>query len=325
MVGCGSFTKTFHGPALKRCLAENNDLELVACCARRESSAREFASAFGFARPYNDVLQMLDIEKPDAVIVAVPPEITCNSASPILERGYPTFLEKPPGLFPAELEKLIEAAKKGGAKVQVAFNRRHIPVMVEARRILDTAFADAPVARIDYDMIRYGRWDSDFSTTAIHSIDAVRFLAASPFLSASLDYQPQKQGDKETMNVTVNIVCVSGVQMRINIRPVSGRNAETATIHALGKLLTVRLPFPGNPVSDRVVEYWSESKLVSSFNDTSAEPEMWNGIYHQTAEFLDAVRTGAAMGPSLADCRQQVALMEAMRNRQQGPITFDVR
>ena len=56
---------------------------------------------------------------------------------------------------------------------QVAFNRRYTPLVVELKRRL----AGATIQHIDCQFYRVGRTGSDFTTTAIHGIDTVRFLA----------------------------------------------------------------------------------------------------------------------------------------------------
>jgi len=45
----------------------------------------------------------------------------------------------------------------------------------------------------------------------------------------------------------------------------------------------------------------------------------------ETEAFLGAVRSGAPCSPRPEDCRQQVALMEAIRLRRPGPIRFESR
>src|SRR5208283_4016601 len=165
---------------------------------------------------------MLSAERPDAVVMAVPPAVACAAACPVLERGFPLLLEKPPGLTAAELDRLVAAAGRGGGRAQVAFNRRHMPVMQRALEILAGAFRRGSVERIDYDMIRHERWDPDFSTTAIHAIDAALVLARAPFRSAEIRYQALRRGDLEAADVDIEARCSPGPRVLVRIRPVSG-------------------------------------------------------------------------------------------------------
>ena len=324
MIGCGSFARLFHGPAQKLVATRDRGIQLTACCDRDETRAAEYAQTFGFGRHYADLEQMLAAEKPDAVVMAVPPEITCSAASPVLERGFSMLLEKPPGTTPSELARLRALAGRSGARVQVAFNRRHMPVLRRAREILVAAFHDAPANRIEYAMTRFDRWDRDFSTTAVHAVDAVRFLAGSPFRTAFIEREAQTQGERQAMNLDVTVECVSGLRARIAIRPVAGRNEETAVIHGLGQTLKIEIPFPSQPCTDGRLEHWRASERVESFSDEGREVVEKMGIYDETRAFLDAVRAGTVPEPTLADTVQQVELMEALRLCRTGWIDLTV-
>jgi myo-inositol 2-dehydrogenase/D-chiro-inositol 1-dehydrogenase len=322
MIGCGNFARQFHGPAQQRCAAQDPGLELAACCDIEADRARDYGAAFGFARHYTDLLAMLAAERPDAVVLAVPPAITCGAASLVLARGFPLLLEKPPGISPGELATLIKAAEQGRVGAQVGFNRRYMPVMRRAREIIDGAFATTPVGRIDYEMLRFDRWDPDFSTTAVHAIDAVRFLAGSPFRTARLNYQPLTRDSREAAGISLELECVSGLLVRVGILPVAGCNTESAKIHTVGQTLAIKLPYPGKIPGDGTVEHWRGDELVTSFSDAGSDAPEKMGIVDETKAFLAAVRAGTGFTPGLEDCQQQVALMEAIRLRRTGPEVF---
>jgi len=323
MIGCGSFARLCHGPAQRKLSDAGSGVELAACCDVDPGSSASYAGAFGFGRSYSEVGAMLSREKPDAVVMAVPPAMTASVAGGVLRLGYPLLLEKPPGLTPGELESLVAAAAKGGARAQVAFNRRHMPVVRRAMEMLDGVAGPAEVARIDYEMIRFNRWDPDFSTTAIHAIDTALFLARSPFRSAQIRFQEQRSGERTAVNVVVDAECASGTAVQVKLLPVSATNSESARIHAVGQSLDLRIPMSPQSHGHGRVEHWRADALVGSFSDASFGPVDRLGILAETEAFLDGVRTGAPLGPRLEDCRQQVALMEAVRVRRTGPITFE--
>jgi len=325
MIGCGGFAELCHGPAQRKLRASDPNLVLAACCDADLERARKYAAEFGYARSYNDSEAMLTAEKPDAVILAVPPPATCGAASFVLERGVPLLLEKPPGLGHEELGRLIAAAGRGGAGAQVAFNRQYMPVMRRAREILDGAFSPETVARIDYEMVRFDRWDADFSTTAVHAIDAVLYLARSPFRTAELGFQPHRSGSLEATNVMVEAECECGSKILLKILPVSGANLETARIHALGQSMTVRIPVSPQSKGDGCVELWRSDTLVSSFTDRDTGAVERLGVLAETEAFLGSVRAGKPFSPRLQECHQQVDLMEAIRARHCGPIRFERR
>lgn len=322
MIGCGSFAQLCHGPAQRKLAASSPDVTLAACCDTDPDRARRYAEAFGFARHYGDARQMLGAEKPDAVVLAVPPAATCAAAGTVLELGFPLLLEKPPGLNPLELGRLIAAEAQGGARAQVGFNRHYMPVMRRALEILDGGFRPEEVAGIEYEMIRRERWDEDFSTTAIHAIDGALLLARSPFRTAEIAFQPQRRGQREAADVTLSAACECGTQVRVKIRPVSSANTESARIEAGRQSVALTIPISPQTEGDGTVAHWREGTLVSSFSDRSAGAVDRLGIRDETASFLNAVRSGGPLRPRLRDCGQQVALMEAIRQQRTGAIRF---
>lgn len=323
MIGCGSFAHLCHGPAQREYAGSHSEVRLAACCDVDENRAREYARAFGFARHATDISAMLTAEKPDAVVMAVPPAMTCGVASFVLERGFPLLMEKPPGMSPAELGRLIAVAEKSGARAQVAFNRRYMPVMRRAREILDAGIRPESVGRIDYEMIRFDRWEPDFSTTAIHALDAALFLARSPFLAAEIRLQTQKGGDREAMNVAVEAECAAGARVLVNIQPVAGINTDSAKIHAVGQSLVIKIPVSPQSTADGSLEHWRGDKLITTFSDRDRDVVEKLGVFGETEAFLNAVRSGSSLTPGLQDCHQQVALMEAIRLRRSGLIRFE--
>jgi myo-inositol 2-dehydrogenase / D-chiro-inositol 1-dehydrogenase len=322
MIGCGSFAIAVHGPAQQRYSHSNKNVELAACCDVDEGRSREYARLFGFKRHYCDIDEALAAENPDAVILAVPPSATCAMAGPVLERGFPLLLEKPPGLSSAELQRLVASAKKGGVGAQVAFNRRFMPVMRRARRILDAEFPSGALKRVDYRMLRSERWDPDFSTTAIHAIDSALFLAGSPFHKAHINSQELEAAGRGAHAITIEAECVSGCHVLIDIQPVTGVNLESAWVHAVGQSVAIKIPFSPFSPSEGTLEHWSADRIVATFSDSSADSLERFGVFDETKAFLEAVASGDRFTPALGDCYQQVALMEAIRLNRLGPVVF---
>jgi myo-inositol 2-dehydrogenase/D-chiro-inositol 1-dehydrogenase len=322
MIGCGSFAQLCHGPAQRKLGASYPDVTLAACCDTAPASSLRYREAFGFERHYADAREMLSAEKPDAVILAVPPVVTCAAASAVLELGFPLLLEKPPGMTPVELGRLIAAGEKGGAGAQVGFNRHYMPVMRRAQEILGESFRTEAVGRIGYEMVRFERWDPDFSTTAIHALDGALFLARSPFRTVEIGFQAQRRGHLEATDVTVSAECYSGTRVMVEIQPVSSANSESARIDAGSQSLILRIPVSPQSDGDGSVEHWRNGALVSSYSDRSVGAVERLGILSETEAFLNSVRSGGPFSPRLQDCQQQVALMDAIRNRRSGPIRF---
>lgn len=312
-IGCGGHASTAHGPSQKKAFTTRGDVELAACCDINETQARDYRDAFGFSRHYTDIDTMLARESPDAVALVVPTHLTSCLATPLLERGVPLFLEKPPGLTVTELDRLVIASRRGGGINQVAFNRRYAPVIVNIRKILDTTLPASDVLQVNYEMIRYDRRDPDFSTTAIHAIDAVRHLSRSPYHRCTLTYRELPQLGPGVAAITIEGHCESGTQVRLNFQPVAGRVLEAGTIHAVSHTLCFDV-FDNSREPSGSFSHWNHDVLKTT-STVDGELVEANGIYWEFIAFLDAVKHHRIPSPVLADCRQQVTLMEAIRNR----------
>lgn len=114
---------------------------------------------------------------------------------------------------------------------------------------------------LQYDFYRVGRTDADFSTTAIHGIDAARFLAGSAYSRIAFHYRELPELGPTTANILLDCTFVSGVTAQICFLPVSGAVIERATLHALDRIYFLRLP-SGMPLTFRAV--WSRSSKARS-------------------------------------------------------------
>src|ERR1051326_5293481 len=94
VIGCGGRSRASHLPIF----SEGRDVKLVALCDPVQAGRDRAGTAFGVERRYAAVEELLHREKPDAVVIAVPPEFNASAAMPCLERGIPTLMEKPPAM-----------------------------------------------------------------------------------------------------------------------------------------------------------------------------------------------------------------------------------
>jgi predicted dehydrogenase len=319
VVGCGEHATGSHGPALVRYAAEHPDLELAACCDLDAERAARYQQRFGFRRRYTDAAAMIAAERPDAAVVAVLPHVACAVAAPLLEAGVPLLIEKPPGLTAAEVDRLIAAAeRKGRAPVphQVGFNRRRVPLVREARRRLE---AIGPVHHVHYEMTRYDRREPDFPTTAIHGLDAVRFLAGSDFAAARFRYQELPALGPGVANMFVDAVLASGASAQLAFCPVAGTIVERATVHAEGQTLFLQLPVASSAdIPGRLVHVARGGTIADVRGPASgpdAEPFVLAGFFAQYEAFLGDLAASRTPAPGLRESRQSVELADGLRRR----------
>ena len=129
MIGCGEHAESSHGPAQARYAAAHLGTELAGCCDLDLARAERHRQRFGFARAYTDAGAMIEAEKPDAMVLAVPVHRTAEVGAALLGQGLPALIEKPPGQTVQEVDALIAASERSGRAIphQVAFNRRFVP------------------------------------------------------------------------------------------------------------------------------------------------------------------------------------------------------
>lgn len=317
LIGCGYHARLAHGPSLRKYASQEPEVELDGACDLHLPTARAFAADFGFANAYTDWQAMLEHEKPHAVSIVLPTHLTARVCLPLLERRLPLLIEKPPAMTSAELDLLSAAAKRHQVPTLVAFNRRHTTLMQQAHEILQRNMRPENVFQIGYDMIRHGRREADFSTTAIHAIDAMLYLARSPLRQAHFRYREFAAGGSEVTNVVMDAVCESGTDLRLNVQPIAGIVLERASIHAHEQSLLLEIAMRGD-YQEGSLRYWRGDKLeFESVTDRRArEPSFeQNGFFAENKAFYDAVRHGGQLEIQVQDCGPQIFLMEAIRNR----------
>jgi len=309
-IGCGRHARRAHGASYARYAKEFPQTELAACCDIDDDKARAFADDFGFARFDTDLDVMLEREKPDAVCLVSPPALTCEMGCRILRHGTPLLIEKPPGTNPAELEKLIEAA--GDTPTMVAFNRRFAPALVELKKQI----ANLDVHDIDYLMVRNKRTEPDFSMTAIHGIDAIRFLVGD-FAEVHLSYQPIASA-APAVNIVLEGVTASGIRARFRCYPCAGGIFERATVQADGHTLEANVPMWNSHDMPGTVRHYMDDQRVAQISGDMDDPEIvLSGFYDENEAFFEAVRAGRVPEPNLNNSRQSVLIADAICRRQQ--------
>jgi predicted dehydrogenase len=176
-----------------RILGSTPDVTLVAVVDEDRARAEEHAKASG-ARVCTGIGELADMQL-DAVCVAVPTENHLAIAEPLLARGIGVLVEKPMTRSLAEADRMIEAARAGGAILAVGHTERFNPAVEAALpHVTDPKFIEVhrlspfPERSLDIDVI---------FDLMIHDLDIVRTMVRSevvdleavgvPVLSARFD------------------------------------------------------------------------------------------------------------------------------------------
>lgn len=310
VIGCGYMANAGHGPACRKYADENPGVKLSACCDMDPEKALSFSGKFSFERHYTDYVEMIEKEKPDAVLVLVPPKVIAAVAVDVLKMGVAAFIEKPPGLTVEEVKSIEEASRKFGKPAKVAFNRRFMPVITELKKRLAGSEGGQPV-QADLIFYRKGRHDRDFSTTAIHGIDTLSFVMGSDYSRVNFAYNNR--------NTLLYCEFESGADATASFRQITGADAERIYVSTGKDLFLAHLPainsweYPGELVHIRdnvVVERISGIDLAGT-----DEMYITNGFWAENKAFFDHLRFNAPMGSGISDALQPVEIAGYIRNR----------
>ena len=314
LIGCGGISRVGHGPALTRIASSDPEVELAACCDIREEQARSFADTFGFSSAYTDMDRMLDEVRPDAVLLAVPVPLTAELTIELLKKGIPVLLEKPPGLVPEETLRMCEAALHTNTPHQVAFNRRHMPVVTRFRELsAGTAFQTW-----EYFFYRTGKIDPHYETTAIHAIDTLRFLAGSDYKEIRFTYTESGSDKKYVPAIWMECTFANQTRGRITIQPATGVSLERFVAHGVNELYMGALPFyAGNGSADgsgRIVHLKDQSRVLDEVMPEAAV-DVLNGYYAEDLHFIRCIQEGIRPKDDLASTLQSMEAASCIYKR----------
>lgn len=137
LVGAGGW-----GLQHARVFAARPDVEFCAVVGRTPEKTRARAARFG-TRPYLDIGEMLERERPDLVSLCLPNQGHFDATLQVIEAGYPLLVEKPLVFDLDEADQLLAAAAARGLFFAINFNHRYArPVQMARRAIADGMLGD---------------------------------------------------------------------------------------------------------------------------------------------------------------------------------------
>ena len=119
-------------------LSDIRGCQVVACCDVITKKARKFASEHGINAIYSQVEDLLEFEKPDAVIVAVPPHAQFKVCEAALLNGTHVLCERPLTNSAREAGRLARLAEEKNLVNMVSFESRNLPVVNKAASLVNS-------------------------------------------------------------------------------------------------------------------------------------------------------------------------------------------
>lgn len=140
---------------------------------------------------YQDASQMMDEEKPDAVIIATPNRFHLSCARESVKRGIATLVEKPISDDLEDAEAFAREAEEAGVPVLVGQHRRHNPFVQKAKEIIDAGeLGQLTVANFSYLIYKNDEYfDVEWRrrkgagpilVNLVHDVDLMRYLIGEP-------------------------------------------------------------------------------------------------------------------------------------------------
>lgn len=159
--------------------------QTVAIVDPDESRARPLAEKFG-ARVFADVEALFADAEFDALAVATPDHLHCDSVVGALARAKPVFIEKPLATTRADVDAIVAASTHGEtpAPAIVNYSQRFVPEYAAIKRLIDHGEIGEPVMATSHkfdtihvptQMIRWAPSTSPFFFMSSHDLDLVRW------------------------------------------------------------------------------------------------------------------------------------------------------
>ncbi len=168
-----------------RILRQLGNVELVAACDPRPE-AREWASTeLGVPRTVETFDELLQTDGLDALFIITPEDLHAEQALMAIERGIPTFMEKPLSTTVDGAKRIVDAASRTGAFLQVGFVIRFEAQHAMLRtRIGNGEFGDLVTFRTKRNCSKdwfpfYGDRAHTAFETIIHDIDLILWFTGS--------------------------------------------------------------------------------------------------------------------------------------------------
>jgi polar amino acid transport system substrate-binding protein len=209
VIGAGGYVPAMLLPHFK---AEGVEFRSIATASG--ISAHNVGKRFGFAQAVSSANDVLDDRDVNLVVIGTRHDLHAELARQALERNKNVFVEKPLALNDAELDEVLEAARRSTGRLLVGFNRRFSPLALEAKEFF--AKRETPLSilyRVNAGHIPKEHWLQDpiegggrIVGEVCHFIDLMQFLTEAPPVSVfaeSVSAKSPKIVDADSVFITL--------------------------------------------------------------------------------------------------------------------------
>ncbi len=266
--------------------------EVVATCNRSETKRAEAREKWGIAAGYADPLELVERERPDALLLTAGVDAVAPLARTLLPLGLPMLIEKPPGLSPVETRELADLARQSRASAVVGLNRRFYSVYHRALERMGGAEAVTGVS-VDWSEdppgllaagVPAGQIPQYVYANSLHGIDLLTFFAGRIPEPRVWGRNLDASGEACRWQMAVEGTAERGARVLF-----------TSTWDAPGRWRLV-VDAPGARLVSAPLEtgiVFARGKAPEEIAPADEDKAYKAGFHGQAAYFLDVVRNGA--------------------------------
>lgn len=149
IIGAGDVCEVKSGPAFNKVSGS----KLIAVMRRDQAKAADFAKRHSVPRWYSDADALINDPEVNAIYIATPPGSHAEYTIKAARAGKPVYVEKPMARTYAECREMIEACKKGGVGLFVAYYRRMLPNFLKIKALL----AEGVIGEVRYVQVKLNK------------------------------------------------------------------------------------------------------------------------------------------------------------------------
>jgi predicted dehydrogenase len=141
LIGAGDIVRRRVGDALR----ESAGSTLAGVTRARADLVDAFAREIGAARAFATWQELVADPAIDAVYIATPVRLHAQQTIAAAAAGKHVLCEKPMAMDAAECDEMIEACRRAGVALGIAYYRRFYPAVIRVKEILASGEIGTPV------------------------------------------------------------------------------------------------------------------------------------------------------------------------------------
>jgi predicted dehydrogenase len=253
-------------------------------------------------KPHADLGGMLADEKPDGLVILVRPDAAPGVIRTAIESGVPFMTEKPPATS-ADVHRELTAAA-GDLPHVIAYNRRFTPYVTKAREWI----GELRIQSVEATICRHRRLEVDFTSTAVHAVDAAIFLAGGRLAEARVEVVRTD----DVVNAFLSAWTVEDCHVSLVVAPNSGYSEEEYVVRTSSR--NARVVHPQGKERTGGVSLYEGKELVEELaaHDFGMDDlPSASGILGEHRHFVDVLEGTCASLSSLRDTLTTQIVREA--------------